>query len=100
MKSKWYLENIVLVFLASLCVVLLGLAIFGDNGIITYRELKKSYAEMQNKVNALEEENRKLTEEINLLRNDPAYIEKIAREELGMIKPGEVIFYVRKGDNK
>lgn len=100
MKSGWATERVLLVFLAILCVVLLGLGIFGNNGIITYRELKRSYVELQSKVSALEEENERLAEEIYLLKNDPSYIERIAREELGMVKPGEVIFYVRKGDKK
>lgn len=100
MKLSSALEKLILVFLAALCVTLLGLGIFGDNGILTYRELKKNYVEMQNKVNALEEQNKKLTEEIYLLKNDPDYIERIAREELGMIKPGEVILYVKKGGGK
>lgn len=100
MKSSWAIEKVLLVFLATLCVVLLGLGIFGNNGIITYRELKRSYVELQSKVSAIEEENKRLAEEIYLLKNDPSYIERIAREELGMVKPGEVIFHVRKEDKK
>lgn len=43
----------------------------------------------QNKV-ALVQEQKKLQEEIGLLDNH-AYIERIAREDLGLIKPGETL---------
>lgn len=48
--------------------------------------------EVQNtrlQIEALNEEAKKLTEERERL-NSTAYIEKIAREELGLVKPGEV----------
>ena len=32
--------------------------------------------------------------EINALRNDPAALERAAREELGYIKPGELVFHL------
>lgn len=43
----------------------------------------------------LQQTNLALKEEINLL-NDRRYIEKISREELGLVKPGEVPFIVSK----
>ena len=39
----------------------------------------------------LEEANRVLVKEINALRDDPRALERAAREELGFIKPGEMV---------
>ncbi len=39
----------------------------------------------------LEEENQQLKEEIKALKSDPNAIERVAREELKMVKPGEVV---------
>lgn len=36
--------------------------------------------------------NRALVEEIKALRSDPQAIERAAREELGYVKPGELVF--------
>jgi|AntRauTorckE6833_2_1112554.scaffolds.fasta_scaffold00772_19 cell division protein FtsL len=36
------------------------------------------------------EQNKKLKEEIERVKR-PAYIEKVAREELGLVKPGEIL---------
>jgi cell division protein FtsL len=40
-------------------------------------------------VEQLKQENTNLKQECNLLK-DPKYVEKLAREELGLAKPGEV----------
>ncbi len=40
----------------------------------------------------IEKENQTLRTEIKSFHSDPAYIEKVARDELGMVRPGEVIY--------
>ncbi len=35
-----------------------------------------------------------MTEEIAALKTNPAYIELIARKQLGLVRTGEVIFYL------
>jgi len=42
--------------------------------------------------NDLAAQNKQLAEKIILLRSDPAYIESIARNELGMVKKGDVVY--------
>ncbi len=39
----------------------------------------------------MDAENKQLTEEIQALRSDPNTIERLAREELKLVKPGEVV---------
>ena len=40
----------------------------------------------------LRAQNEKLRRELQLLADDPAALERAAREELGLVRPGEVIF--------
>ena len=40
------------------------------------------------------QEETQLTEEINKIESDDAYLEKIAREKFQMVKPGEKVFRV------
>ena len=40
----------------------------------------------------MEEENRKLKEEVRRLQYEKPYIEEIARKELGLVKEGEIIY--------
>jgi cell division protein FtsB len=58
----------------------------------TYKTLKF----YQSEINRLKEENRILAEKIEKIKNDPYYVEKILREEYGMIKNGE--FVIKMGD--
>jgi len=46
------------------------------------------------RIEELEKENETLRTEITKLKTDPLYIEKIAREQLGMIRQGEIIYRI------
>ena len=48
----------------------------------------------------LKEENDNLREEKILLEDNPEYLEKVAREKMGLIKEGEVIYKLAPSDNK
>jgi len=48
----------------------------------------------------MEEENRKLREEVRRLQHEKRYIEEIARKELGMVKEGEIIYQFDLPDDK
>lgn len=65
---------------------------FGERGFIHLYKIEKERQAYANKIDALEEENRKLLDEINRLRSDKDYIESQARRELGLLKDGEVLY--------
>ena len=44
------------------------------------------------RIKDLRKENENLQIEINKLNNDPVYIEKMARKELGMMRQGEIMY--------
>ncbi len=47
---------------------------------------------MELEVNKQKEENRLLEERVHRLRTDADTIEKIAREEMKLVRPGEVVY--------
>jgi len=49
---------------------------------------------------ALAEENRRLTEEIERLKDNEAYLEKVARDQLGHVRPGDTVYLVPSGEAK
>jgi cell division protein FtsB len=88
---KGVIVRIALSVFGLLTVAMLLLAIFNDKGAMAAyaRSLK---LDAMNKENAaIEEQNKQLRRENKALEDDPAAIEKIAREQLGLVKPGEVI---------
>lgn len=54
---------------------------------------KEEYNQILAKNAMLRKENQLLFREIESLKKDKGYIEKIAREELGMVKKGEIVYY-------
>jgi len=58
-------------------------------------ELKAYIYELKEEIEDLEEDNQLLAEKIELLNTAP-YIEKIAREELDLIKPNEILYKATK----
>jgi cell division protein FtsB len=81
--------------LLSLCIILLFLLLlfilFSDNGLADLFSLKSEHGRLVQENERLKQENLLLFRTIERLKNDPEYIESIARKELGMIKKDEVI---------
>ncbi len=78
-----------------LCVLLLVVYFygFGDYGISRYLQLQKDVNALQYEISTLESETDQLREEEELLKKkDPEYLQKIAREKYGLVKPGEKIY--------
>ena len=48
----------------------------------------------------LKKENQRLYRNIERLKNDPEYIEEIAREELGMVARDEIIYQFKEEEGK
>ena len=65
---------------------------FGNSGFIRYLELKDNKTHLVREVKEIEVRNDRLRSEAKLLKDDPFYVEKYAREDLGMAKPDEYIF--------
>ena len=61
-------------------------------GFRRYLQLRREMGQMEERKVRLAQENGRMAEEIRALREDPEAIERAAREELGLIKPGEIVF--------
>ena len=46
------------------------------------------------KLNSMQLEKILMTEEIDALKTNPAFIELVARKQLGLVRSGELIFYL------
>lgn len=57
-----------------------------------YRAARLEYERLEAEVKHLRLETERLAEEIRALKSDPEVIERIAREELHMVRPDEMIF--------
>lgn len=57
--------------------------------------LRRQEVELKHKIELAKQGQESLQREIKLL-NTEDYIEKVARDELGLIKPGEIIFKIKR----
>jgi len=68
--------------------------IFGTHGFLAMRRTKLEIERVQKDINRLAKENAELSDEVKSLKTDPHKIESIARDELGLAKPGDVIIKI------
>ena len=75
-------------------------AFFGERGVLGLIEARKDYQELVHEIERLERANQELAAEIELLRSDPLTIERLAREVLGMARPGEIVVEILDHDSR
>lgn len=86
-------------FLAVAAVLagVLSLASVADaRGFRRYLALRQDVESLQERNRALSDQNEVLRREINALRKDPTALERAVREELGYVKPGEIVFHLEE----
>ena len=88
------------ILVVILGLALLGLAVqavFGPSGHLEMQRLEEESQSLIRKKEALESGNRQVLDEIESLKTDPDTIEKIAREELGLVREGEIKIVTKPG---
>jgi cell division protein FtsB len=91
--------------LAALGLGLLALAVhtlFSEHGYLALRKQEQEIDRLEKEIQRLEKENERLAEEVRTLKTDPRAVERVAREELKMARPGEkvIILPERAADSK
>jgi cell division protein FtsB len=81
--------------LVFVTVVLVVDALVGEKGLTESIRARRHEAEQVAAVARLRHENADLREQARRLREDPSAIESVAREQLGLIRPGEILFILR-----
>ncbi|MFH1798373.1 MAG: septum formation initiator family protein [Candidatus Omnitrophota bacterium] len=61
-------------------------------GYSELQKVKERNVEQQKQILLLEKSNKELEEEVGKVERDPLYLEKKAREKLGIVKKGEIIY--------
>lgn len=88
--------------LATLCIGLLAVLIgykvvFGANGMKVWQAKRAEVQILQQDINRAQAEREDLQRHVQALqRGEPSVIEKEAREQLGYVKPGEVVLFEQR----
>ena len=75
--------------------VLVADALVGEKGLIESMRARQQYRDVAASLESLRRENSRLRDTVRQLRDDPGAIESLAREQLGLIRPGEVLFIIK-----
>ncbi len=81
--------------LAALALVIL---IFSGSNLKTIFTLRARLKHYREKIEEVRKENNKLKEELRLLAENPEHAQFLARKKLGMIKEGEIKYYIIESD--
>jgi cell division protein FtsB len=92
-SSPWLRRSLVFVS----CVLALD-GLFGDRGLAETMRAKQEFADAAASLNRLKQENAALVERARRLTSDPRVLESVAREELGLVRPGEILVTIRDLD--
>jgi cell division protein FtsB len=76
----------------ALIVLVLMHTIFGPYGYLSMRRSERQIEQLRREIDRLDRENQQLSGEIRALQSDPSAVEKVAREDMGLARPGELIF--------
>jgi cell division protein FtsB len=75
----------------AMVVLAVCLAVFGVKESVRAWQMRHDMRAVEREVEALRAKQAELTRTVERLRNDPLYIEKLAREEMGMVREGETV---------
>lgn len=87
-SAAWFVSFGLLVF----TMVAVPLLMFDEKSFPRYRSLKAQLERSQTNTQQLTREVEALKKQVTRLRDDPQAVERIARDELGMIRSEELIF--------
>jgi cell division protein FtsB len=83
---------------AAIVIVAVTLSAYGARAVLKVSEMRRDMETMERDLVTLRARTEELTRTVDRLRNDPAYIEKLAREDLGYVREGETVLKFPKTD--
>jgi cell division protein FtsB len=87
-----FLERALPIGMLSLALVAVPVLVLEPQGLPRLRALQKELDQVDLENDELERDVARLRVEVKQLRDDPAAVERIARDELGMVRKSEVVF--------
>ena len=84
--------TLVLMVSSLFLLAMMAFTVWGNRGLLAMSRTQHELERLVREIEIVEQKNTTLSREVQRLRSDLGYIEKIAREELGLVRPGEIVF--------
>ena len=85
-------QRFAIVAASAVSAALVAAILFGSRGLLRLRALTNEEAAIKQRIGGLLLENQHLRTQLHALRSDDRYLERLAREQLGFVRPGEVVY--------
>ena len=95
-NTKRLNSKTIIFFVSLIAFIILFALFFGDKGLFEILKKEKQIKSLQLEIEHLKEEKKDLIQKIIKLKNDPYALEKIAREELWLMKENEKVIVIQK----
>ena len=89
------LKNAIWIF-----IIALGVLVAFVPSYTRMQDFKQKDLEYSRQIQQLKHEKIDLIEEKRRLEEDPAYLERVAREKMGLIREGEVVYQIESGNTE
>ncbi|MFO7578224.1 MAG: septum formation initiator family protein [Pelovirga sp.] len=93
-------NNLLTVALLVVIALMFAYAVFGNRGILRIIQAQRQQQQLQQQLTELQQQQQQLRREIERLNNDRDYWEQLARTRLGMVREGELIYYVPEATDR
>jgi len=84
-------QGLLLVAVVCFIIALLFFIVFSERGLADFNMMKKERDRIQDQNRQIVQDNLDLGVDIDRLKNDPKYIESVARKDFGMIGQDEIV---------
>jgi len=89
--GRWLLR-FVLAGVLAVGIGYLPYRVYGPEGVARALRLERELSQLEEENDKLQLDNQTLRYQINSLKSDRTYIGRVARDELGLVRPGDVVF--------
>ena len=81
------IKNGIWIFIVAFLILVVFLPTFSKK-----QEIKQKNIQLEKQIEDFKRENVRLREEKRLLIEDPVYLERVAREKMGIVRDGEMVY--------
>ena len=97
MKSTdLFVQRVLPLLVVAGAAVAVPVLVFSPSGLARLTALRQERARADEEVARVSREIERLRAEVQRVKDDPAYVERAARDELGLVRQTEVVFQFRR----
>ena len=67
--------------------------VVGEMGVVKYYRMSAHASDLRDEIERMKKDSARLSKEVAALKTDAAFLERMARDKIGLARPGEVVYY-------